>query len=85
MQDHARTAAADAGIVELARSLWRAEGILPFYRGLLPSIIRVTPATCVTFVVYEVRQGNLQFITHICFVICSELPVNQIRIYPVSD
>ncbi|KAK7205433.1 mitochondrial FAD carrier protein FLX1 [Myxozyma melibiosi] len=29
------------------------EGILGFYKGLVPNLFRVVPATCVTFVVYE--------------------------------
>lgn len=31
----------------------RNEGIYGFYRGMIPSIFRVLPATCVTFLVYE--------------------------------
>lgn len=32
---------------------WRAEGILGFYKGMIPNILRVLPGTCVTFLVYE--------------------------------
>ncbi|KFD57766.1 hypothetical protein M514_01436 [Trichuris suis] len=42
-----------AGVFDVVRKTWRREGILGFYKGLLPSMLRVTPATCVTFVVYE--------------------------------
>ncbi|CDW57754.1 Mito carr domain containing protein [Trichuris trichiura] len=42
-----------AGIFDVVKKTWRREGMLGFYKGLLPSILRVTPATCVTFVVYE--------------------------------
>jgi len=31
----------------------RHEGVYGFYRGLIPGIIRVLPATWITFVVYE--------------------------------
>lgn len=31
----------------------RYEGIRGFYKGLVPSLLRVTPATAITFVVYE--------------------------------
>lgn len=31
----------------------RREGVRGFYKGLLPSLLRVTPATALTFVVYE--------------------------------
>ncbi|KAM4056199.1 mitochondrial carrier protein [Hirsutella rhossiliensis] len=32
---------------------WRDEGLVGFYRGLVPGVVRVMPATWVTFVVYE--------------------------------
>ncbi|KAK6334931.1 hypothetical protein TWF718_010371 [Orbilia javanica] len=32
---------------------WQSQGIAGFYRGLGPNLIRVLPATCITFVVYE--------------------------------
>lgn len=31
----------------------RNEGLLGFYKGVVPNLIRVTPACCITFVVYE--------------------------------
>ncbi|OAA54205.1 Mitochondrial carrier domain protein [Cordyceps fumosorosea ARSEF 2679] len=33
--------------------IWREEGARGFYRGLLPGVVRVMPATWVTFLVYE--------------------------------
>lgn len=33
--------------------LLRNEGASGFYKGIIPNIIRVTPACCITFVVYE--------------------------------
>ncbi len=33
--------------------LIRNEGLLGFYKGVVPNLIRVTPACCITFVVYE--------------------------------
>ncbi|KAM3439147.1 hypothetical protein NHJ13734_003878 [Beauveria thailandica] len=33
--------------------IWREEGIRGFYRGLVPGVVRVMPATWVTFLVYE--------------------------------
>lgn len=35
------------------RSVWRQDGLLGFYRGLGPNLLRVVPSTCVTFLVYE--------------------------------
>ena len=31
----------------------RNEGATGFYKGIVPNLIRVTPACCITFVVYE--------------------------------
>ena len=43
--------------------LHRNEGGRGFYKGLLPSLLRVTPATAITFVVYENVSHSLQTIT----------------------
>lgn len=34
-------------------STCRNEGAAGFYKGIVPNVIRVTPACCITFVVYE--------------------------------
>ncbi|KAJ6785370.1 hypothetical protein PWT90_04531 [Aphanocladium album] len=36
-----------------ARIILRTEGLVGFYRGLVPGVVRVMPATWVTFLVYE--------------------------------
>lgn len=41
------------GLVDVVRRTWRNEGVLGFYKGMVPNLIRVTPACCITFVVYE--------------------------------
>jgi solute carrier family 25 (mitochondrial folate transporter), member 32 len=41
------------GIRGVARRIWREEGIRGFYKGLIPGVVRVLPATWVTFLVYE--------------------------------
>uniref|UniRef100_A0AAR2M4Q7 Solute carrier family 25 member 32 n=2 Tax=Pygocentrus nattereri TaxID=42514 RepID=A0AAR2M4Q7_PYGNA len=41
------------GVVDVIRRTWRNEGPLGFYKGMVPNLIRVTPACCITFVVYE--------------------------------
>jgi solute carrier family 25 folate transporter 32 len=38
---------------------FRYEGIRGFYKGMLPTLLRVTPATAITFVVYENISQNL--------------------------
>ncbi|XP_065154963.1 solute carrier family 25 member 32b [Paramisgurnus dabryanus] len=41
------------GVCDVMRRTWRNEGLLGFYKGMVPNVIRVTPACCITFVVYE--------------------------------
>lgn len=41
------------GISGVVRKLWREEGSRGFYRGMVPGVVRVLPATWVTFLVYE--------------------------------
>jgi solute carrier family 25 folate transporter 32 len=41
------------GIVGVSKKIWKEEGTRGFYRGLGPNIVRVLPATWVTFLVYE--------------------------------
>jgi solute carrier family 25 folate transporter 32 len=41
------------GITGVVGKVWREEGARGFYKGLGPNILRVLPATWVTFLVYE--------------------------------
>jgi solute carrier family 25 (mitochondrial folate transporter), member 32 len=41
------------GIRGVIRSTWTDEGLRGFYRGIVPGVVRVLPATWVTFLVYE--------------------------------
>lgn len=41
------------GLVQIITALWKNEGFLGFYKGLVPNLARVVPSTCVTFLVYE--------------------------------
>ncbi|KAK2603743.1 mitochondrial FAD carrier protein flx1 [Conoideocrella luteorostrata] len=41
------------GIAGVVVRIWREEGVVGFYRGLVPGVVRVMPATWVTFLVYE--------------------------------
>ena len=46
------------GMISTVRNIWREEGLMAFYKGLGPNLVRVVPSTCVTFLVYEnVRVG----------------------------
>uniref|UniRef100_A0A6J0SW58 Solute carrier family 25 member 32 n=1 Tax=Pogona vitticeps TaxID=103695 RepID=A0A6J0SW58_9SAUR len=42
-----------SGVIDVIRRTWRNEGVYGFYKGIVPNVIRVTPACCITFVVYE--------------------------------
>ena len=49
---------AKLGMIATVRNIWREEGLMAFYKGLGPNLVRVVPSTCVTFLVYEnVRVG----------------------------
>ncbi|NP_001013354.1 solute carrier family 25 member 32b [Danio rerio] len=41
------------GLTDVVWRTWRNEGLLGFYKGMVPNLVRVTPACCITFVVYE--------------------------------
>jgi solute carrier family 25 (mitochondrial folate transporter), member 32 len=41
------------GLVSLIKQIWRNEGLVGYYKGLFPNLLRVVPSTCVTFLVYE--------------------------------
>jgi len=41
------------GIIGVGTKIWREEGLRGFYRGLGTNVLRVLPATWVTFLVYE--------------------------------
>ncbi|KAM8847123.1 solute carrier family 25 member 32-like [Synchiropus picturatus] len=42
-----------SGVLDVIGRTWRNEGMVGFYKGMVPNLIRVTPACCITFVVYE--------------------------------
>ena len=44
---------------DVASQLWRREGLLGFYKGLGPNLLRVVPSSCVTFLVYENVKTSL--------------------------
>ncbi|GAB1600581.1 mitochondrial folate transporter/carrier-like isoform X1 [Argonauta hians] len=43
---------------DVIEKTWRCEGIGGFYKGLGPNLLRVTPACCITFLVYETMMGK---------------------------
>ncbi|KAK9239338.1 mitochondrial carrier domain-containing protein [Lipomyces kononenkoae] len=46
-------------MMDVIKKTSKQEGIFGFYKGLLPNLFRVVPATCVTFVVYENTRSYL--------------------------
>ncbi|KAM9307596.1 solute carrier family 25 member 32 [Gastrophryne carolinensis] len=42
-----------SGATDVIRRTWRVEGVQGFYKGIIANVLRVTPACCITFVVYE--------------------------------
>ena len=47
------------GAADVVGQTWRREGLGGFYRGLGPSLVRVLPNVCVTFLVYENARAYL--------------------------
>lgn len=52
------------GVIALIKQIWRNEGIVGYYKGLLPNLLRVVPSTCVTFLVYENARWALPRVFH---------------------
>lgn len=40
-------------LTEVVKNLYKFEGFLGFYKGLVPGLLRVTPAASLTFFIYE--------------------------------
>ncbi|KAI9269369.1 mitochondrial carrier domain-containing protein [Sporodiniella umbellata] len=41
------------GVIDCGKKIIKTEGYRGFYKGISPSVIRVLPGTCITFLVYE--------------------------------
>ena len=46
-------------VVAIGAAIIRQEGFLSLYKGLLPSLIKVAPASAVTFMVYNFAHKSL--------------------------
>lgn len=53
LQNQRDTTLYGRGITGVVRRMWQEGGIRPFYRGIVPSVLRTLPATWVTFLVVE--------------------------------
>jgi hypothetical protein len=48
---------------QMFKDIWHNEGVVGFYRGLVPNILKVVPAVSISYLVYEtvmkaVSNGN---------------------------
>lgn len=41
------------GLLDVISRTWSNEGAVGFYKGMVPNLVRVIPACCITFLVYE--------------------------------
>ncbi|RKP11266.1 mitochondrial carrier domain-containing protein [Piptocephalis cylindrospora] len=41
------------GLTQVISKTLKSEGLIGFYKGMFPNIVRVLPGTCITFLVYE--------------------------------
>jgi solute carrier family 25 folate transporter 32 len=48
-------------LLNTIKEIFKRDGVLGFYRGLFVNIIRVLPATCMTFVIYERTAEYLKY------------------------
>ena len=53
LQVRANTQFSYSGVVDVISKTARKEGVWAFYRGIVPSTLRVLPGTCITFLTYE--------------------------------
>lgn len=37
----------------MLKNIWRDEGIVGFYRGMIPNMLKVIPAVSISYLVYE--------------------------------
>ncbi|KAF2100745.1 mitochondrial uncoupling protein 2 [Rhizodiscina lignyota] len=47
-------------ITNIAKDMWKQEGVRSFYKGITPRVARVAPGQAVTFAVYEYLKGVLE-------------------------
>ena len=48
------------GLIGVIKQVWKNEGILGFYKGLGPNLLRVVPSTCITFLAYENVRWSME-------------------------
>lgn len=53
LQNQRDTSRYGAGISGVVSKMWQEGGVRPFYRGIVPGLLRTLPATWVTFIVIE--------------------------------
>ncbi|KAG8163563.1 hypothetical protein KVR01_006860 [Diaporthe batatas] len=53
LQNQSDTSTYGKGILGVGRRMWQESGIRPFYRGVVPTVLKTLPATCVMLLVVE--------------------------------
>ncbi|XP_067940068.1 solute carrier family 25 member 32-like [Watersipora subatra] len=48
------------GVTHVIRDTYRGEGLKAFYKGVIPNLVRVTPACCITFFIYETMISHFR-------------------------
>jgi solute carrier family 25 folate transporter 32 len=41
------------GMIDCVVKIWKSQGFIGFFRGLMPNILKVVPSSALTFLVYE--------------------------------
>ena len=41
------------GMIDCGMKIWKSQGFIGFFRGLMPNILKVVPSSALTFLVYE--------------------------------
>ncbi|KAG6356160.1 hypothetical protein INS49_015547 [Diaporthe citri] len=59
LQNQRGTDVYGAGISGVVRKMWQEGGVRPFYRGIVPGLLRTLPSTWVTFMVIEYVRFHL--------------------------
>jgi len=47
-------------ITNIAKDMWRQEGVRSFYKGITPRVLRVAPGQAIVFAVYERVRGYIE-------------------------
>jgi solute carrier family 25 folate transporter 32 len=55
---------ANMSLVECVRETYKLEGWRGFYRGMMPTVVKVTPTACLLFLTFETVSNMLGGVEH---------------------